>query len=38
VSIGEPIRAALPFAAAGAAIFATLLLALSQRRRLVRST
>lgn len=38
VPIGEPIRAALPFAAAGAAIFATLLLALSQRRRLVRST
>jgi hypothetical protein len=34
--LGDPIRDALPFAAAGAVIFATLVLALSQRRRLIR--
>ena len=34
---GEPLRDAIPFAAAGAAIFATLVLARSQRRRLIRT-
>jgi hypothetical protein len=34
---GDPVRDALPFAAAGAALFATLVLARTQRRRLARA-
>jgi len=33
----DPLRDAIPFAAAGAAIFATLVLARTQRRRLIRT-
>ena len=36
-AVGDPLRDALPFAAGGAAIFATLVLARTQRRRLIRT-
>lgn len=35
--VADPLRDAIPFAAAGAAIFATLVLARTQRRRLIRT-
>jgi hypothetical protein len=37
VPAGDPLRDAIPFAAAGAAIFATFVLARTQRRRLIRT-